>query len=82
MSTRGRDLQVNQATYVKYETNIFLNPRCKVCGKESNRKWHIKNHVEIHFSMNSYMCKLCGVKMKTRNAYMKHKGSKHKNKSL
>ena len=34
MSTRGRDLQVNQATYVKYEKKIFFQVQSLWKGKQ------------------------------------------------
>ena len=59
MSTRGRDLQVNQATYVKYEKKIFFQVQSlwkgkqqKMAHKEScrNTLLHELLHVQIVWS--------------------------------
>jgi len=51
--------------------------RCKFCLKETPRRWHMKNHIEIHLN-NVYTCEVCGVELRTRNAYKKHQAAKHK----
>jgi len=51
--------------------------RCNFCYKETPRRWHMKNHIEIHLN-NVYTCEICGIELRTRNAYKKHQAAKHK----
>merc|ERR1712098_515009 len=51
--------------------------RCNFCFKETPRRWHMKNHIEIHLN-NVYTCEICGIDLRTRNAYKKHQAAKHK----
>jgi len=58
----------------KVEGNPFLY-RCVLCGKTSNNRYRMKNHVEnIHFpGMFSYPCKFCDKILLTKQSFRKHK---------
>ena len=68
------------STQTSYDEHMYQTAdggyKCKYCGKETARKWHMKNHVEIHLE-NSYQCRECLIVLKTRNALMKHQAKKH-----
>ena len=83
----GKDFQVENhlgnpdfSTQTSYDEHMYQTAdggyKCKYCGKETARKWHMKNHVEIHLE-NSYQCRECLIVLKTRNALMKHQAKKH-----
>jgi len=52
---------------------------CMVCGRSSNNRTNIRNHVETHVADVRFNCDLCGKQYKTRNSLSVHKSLHHKN---
>ena len=53
--------------------------KCKVCGKESNKKINLEYHMERHFDGLAYPCQICDQVFKTRQQLSDHKSKTHKN---
>ena len=53
--------------------------RCKLCGKESEHKTNIKNHIEAnHLEGISIPCNLCEKTFRSRNSLANHNHVYHK----
>jgi len=52
--------------------------QCLVCGKTSNIKQNIRNHIETHVATEGFTCNFCGKPFKTRNSLNNHKSLYHK----
>jgi len=53
--------------------------QCLMCGRTSNVRQNIRNHIETHVASAGFPCDLCGKQYKTRNSLNKHKSLYHKN---
>ena len=48
--------------------------KCYICNKTSNKRWNIKEHVEMtHIDGLSFECSSCGKTMSSRNTLRMHK---------
>ena len=45
---------------------------CKVCGKTSAKKDHIREHAEMHIEGMSHACHLCNKTFPTRSCLRQH----------
>ena len=52
--------------------------QCLMCGKTSNVRWNIRNHIETHVAKSGFNCDLCGKQYRTRNSLNVHKSKHHK----
>ena len=52
--------------------------QCSICGKTSNVRQNIRNHIETHVARDGFQCDLCGKQFKTRNSRSVHKSLHHK----
>ena len=52
---------------------------CKFCGKNSERKDNLKNHIETHLEGLSFNCPMCEKTFRSRNALALHMSRKHRN---
>jgi len=59
------------------DKNKFM---CQICGKTSNRRVHIRDHVEnVHYPDRFvYKCELCMVQFKSKVSLKNHLAKKHK----
>merc|ERR1711892_82210 len=53
--------------------------QCLMCGRTSNVRQNIRNHIETHVASAGFPSDLCGKQYKTRNSLNKHKSLYHKN---
>ena len=51
---------------------------CKMCGKSSNMKQRIRQHVEIHIDGFTHPCNTCGKSFRSKNSLRKHKSLYHR----
>ena len=51
---------------------------CAICGKNSGRKDHAKNHVETHMEGLAFPCQSCGETFRSRHALACHKSKHHR----
>jgi len=52
--------------------------QCLMCGKTSNVRWNIRNHIETHVAKEGFTCDHCGKQYRTRNSLNVHKSKHHK----
>merc|ERR1719348_2751305 len=53
----------SENSYDEHMETTSTGYRCKFCLKETPRRWHMKNHIEIHLN-NVYTCEVCGVELR------------------
>ena len=51
---------------------------CKICGKSSGHRAHMRNHIETHLEGLSFNCQHCGKVYKSRNYLSQHIHYQHK----
>ena len=68
--------EIDQKTEELYEKKdkIFS---CLACEYTSQRKEHIRRHIEVHFDGISYTCSLCSKEFRSKNSLIKHKSILH-----
>ena len=47
--------------------------KCNICNKISGYKHHMREHMEMHIDGLSFVCKLCGKSLRSRNSHRNHK---------
>jgi len=51
---------------------------CLMCGRTSNVKQNIRNHIETHVAKQGFTCADCGKLYRTRNSLNVHRSKHHK----
>ena len=54
------------------EKDVDKKWKCRICGRKSQHKSHIKEHVEIHFDGLEFSCPKCNFIALKRNALRQH----------
>ena len=69
----------------KIEEEIILEGpgvyKCARCLKTYNKRFNLKEHIEIHFEGLSFPCKVCGKDFRSRTVLRNHGNKQHKSSS-
>ena len=83
MNTNGEEESVlNSNVELELQIDQMMEKKnghwlCKVCGKTTKRKSHIKEHAEIHVDGVAYRCHICNKILLTRKTLREHISNFH-----
>ena len=85
-TTNARSIVVpNNMDHMEADQRVFEHMEksngtfsCKICGKSTGHRAHMRNHIETHLEGLSFNCQHCGKSFRSRNALSKHIHYEHK----